>query len=344
MLTSPGGVRDFADPVGFSTTREQITSVIEYSKLGAGAASPEKTIPRADMLSAICPHDDHIYAGPLYLPVMELVTGKHLILIGVFHRAWKYGIEDVLVFEDFETWKGPYGPLPVDCSFRKAVLAGLPEEDYLISGEYHAVEHSLEAFIGFIQHFDSEASILPILVPYMDWEKMDQLAGDLAGAISNVMKKNEWTWGKDVQILISNDSSHYGDQGWGGKNYAPFGTGTGGLAEVRKRDLALIKNHLLGEPDPGKLRSFLYNLVEEKNVHEYLITWCGRFSIPFGVDLTRHLANSLGLPVPHGQLLGYGTSVELGELPVRDLGLGVTAPANLHHWVAYSAVGYFAQY
>ena len=33
--------RDFVDPVGFSTTRGQIASVIEFSKLNAEAASPE---------------------------------------------------------------------------------------------------------------------------------------------------------------------------------------------------------------------------------------------------------------------------------------------------------------
>jgi len=345
MLLTPGGsggVREYADPVGFSTTREQIESVIEHARLQVKTAPSGEVPARSRMLSAICPHDDHIYAGSLYLPVMERVNAEHLILIGVFHRAWKYEVEDVLVFDDFESWKGPYGPLTVDGSFRKAVLAGLSGEDFLVSSDYHAVEHSLEAFVGFIQHFDRKASILPILIPYMNWDRLDKLAGDLAEAVAKVMKKNGWQLGRDVQILISNDSSHYGDQGWEGKDYAPFGSGPDGLAKAKERDLSLIREHLLGEPDPIKLRSLMYNLVDENDIHDYLITWCGRFSVPFGVDLTRHLATELGLPAPHGHLLGYGTSVELGELPVRDLGLGVTAPANLHHWVAYTSVGYFA--
>ncbi len=33
-------------------------------------------------------------------------------------------------------------------------------------------------------------------------------------------------------------------------------------------------------------------------------------------------------------------SESAGELPLRDLGLGTTAPSNLHHWVGYCAIGY----
>ena len=41
-----------------------------------------------------------------------------------------------------------------------------------------------------------------------------------------------------------------------------------------------------------------------------------------------------------GEFLRYDNSVTLGELDVRDLGLGLTSPVNLHHWVGYVAVGY----
>lgn len=333
--------RDFVDPVGFSTTKEQIEKVVEYSTKPSDGMIIEKNLPRGAMLSAICPHDDHIYAGPLYLPIMERISAKHLILIGVFHKARKWDVEDVLVFDNFESWKGPYKDLAVDQDFRKAVLTRLPKEDYAVNNEYHATEHSLEAFVAFLQHFNPDASILPILVPYMNWEKMDQLARDLSEAVSTVMKKNSWRWGEDVQILISNDSVHYGDQGWGGKNYAPFGTGVSGLMRAKERDLKLINRYLLEDIHPDKLKELLFSLVDDKDIYQYKVTWCGRFSVPFGVDFTYHLSKDLEQPVPRGWLIGYGTSVEMGELSVRDLGLGVTAPANLHHWVAYTSIGYF---
>ncbi len=342
-LATAESTRDFIDPVGFSTKREQIEAVITHSRSCKDMTVGEPPPTESPLLAAVCPHDDHIYAGPVYLPVMERIEARHLILIGVFHKAWKWEIEDVLIFDDFDSWSGPFGPIPVDVTFRKAVKEELSGKTFIVSNEYHQAEHSLEAFVAFIQHFDPEASILPILVPYMGWDRMDQLARDLSGAVSEVMTGQGLRWGKDVQILISNDSVHYGDQGWGGKNYAPFGAGTAGLSMAKERDLTLIRTHLLGPIEPGKMKGLLYSLVDESDVHEYRVTWCGRFSVPFGVCFTYRLAEDLGEDTPHGYLLGYGTSVELGELPVRDLGLGVTAPANLHHWVAYSAVGYLSR-
>jgi hypothetical protein len=41
-----------------------------------------------------------------------------------------------------------------------------------------------------------------------------------------------------------------------------------------------------------------------------------------------------------GHPVAYSTSVGAPELPVRDLGLGETAPANLYHWVSYPAVAF----
>jgi AmmeMemoRadiSam system protein B len=227
--------------------------------------------------------------------------------------------------------------------FRSAVLGRLPTAASLTSNEHHGTEHSLEAFLGFIQHFAPEASILPILVAPMRWERMDELAGALAQAIASVMKENGWVLGRDVQILISSDAVHYGDQGWGGKNYAPFGTGVAGLTGARRRDMLMVRDHLTRQIEPARLEKLLSLFVAEEDILEYRVTWCGRFSVPFGVDLTFHLSRALGADAPAGYFLGYGTSVEMGELPLRDLGLGVTAPANLHHWVGYATVGYFVR-
>ena len=38
--------------------------------------------------------------------------------------------------------------------------------------------------------------------------------------------------------------------------------------------------------------------------------------------------------------MAYATSVSAPELPVREFGLGATAPANLHHFVSYPAVAF----
>ena len=88
-----------------------------------------------------------------------------------------------------------------------------------------------------------------------------------------------------------------------------------------------------------KVRELSNYLVDEKNYKEYKWTWCGRYSVPFGLATSYHLQNLLGINL-QGILLDYSTSIDQKPLPVEDLKMGHTAPANLHHWVGYAALGY----
>jgi MEMO1 family protein len=42
----------------------------------------------------------------------------------------------------------------------------------------------------------------------------------------------------------------------------------------------------------------------------------------------------------NGKMLRYSTSLVHPPIPVSDLGLGITAPAKIRHWVGYVAIGY----
>jgi hypothetical protein len=42
----------------------------------------------------------------------------------------------------------------------------------------------------------------------------------------------------------------------------------------------------------------------------------------------------------NGTLVGYATSIDHPHIRVNDIGMGVTAPANEHHWVGYTAIYY----
>lgn len=52
-----------------------------------------------------------------------------------------------------------------------------------------------------------------------------------------------------------------------------------------------------------------------------------------------YLQNLYGIKLT-GSLVGYATSIDRHHIPVNDLGMGTTAPANIRHWVGYTAVGY----
>ena len=86
------------------------------------------------------------------------------------------------------------------------------------------------------------------------------------------------------------------------------------------------------------------NLVHPDDTRRYRVPWCGRFSIPLGMEVLRKLAAETGTPLPTGHALRYGTSLSEPELAVsratREAGLGYTAPSNFHHWVGYATTAY----
>jgi len=346
-LPSEGDVvRGQLDAVGFVVTAEQaedvLTRALEAEREGLAAdrkklhLTPEEGVP-----AVVCPHDDHLYAARVYVHATELIRAPRVIMIGVFHKARLWDLSDRLVFDSFEAWHAPWGPVRID-PLREELLERMPADDVIVNNTMHCREHSLEAIVPFLQHADRDVRIVPILIPYMGWDRMTELADHLSGALAKLLKRHRWKLGRDVAVVISTDLVHYGPD----FDHAPFGTDAPAYEQAVARDRKLIRDHLEGPLDRHRLRSLLYQLVDEHDVHRYLIPWCGRFSVPFGLELVRRTAERSRMPAPVGTLLRYGTSLSEAELPVsedtREAGLGYTAPANLHHWVAYGAVAFTA--
>ena len=204
----------------------------------------------------------------------------------------------------------------------------------------HSVEHSLEALIPFLQYFNDDIEIVPILVPYMNFDKMNEIAEPLAKFLSEKMKKENLRLGKEIAIVISTDAVHYGDEDWGGSNYAPYGTDSMGLVNAKYHEMGIITNCLLDEVSPEKIQKFINYTVQEDNYKEYKWTWCGRYSVPFGLLFSYELNKELKGKELFGDFIEYSSSIENPTLDVKDLNMGTTAPANDHHWVGYAAVGY----
>jgi len=290
-------------------------------------------------IGGVCPNDDHLHAARVYVHLTERITAPRILLIGVFHKARLWDLEDRLVFDNFDAWHGPWGPIVVD-DLRAELLAGLPEESYLVDNTMHSREHSLEALLPFVQRNRPDRTIVPILVPYMDWEQIDELSTQLSEALATVLERNGWRLGRDLAIVVSSDAVHYGPD----FDHAPFGTHPGAYARAVARDRDLARKDLEGPLRSEALRDLLYTLVDESDARDYRLPWCGRFSVPFGLELLRKVAHATEGAVPEGTLLRYGTSLSEPELPVsaqaREGSLGYTAPSNFHHWVGYAAVGY----
>jgi len=328
-------LRGQQDAVGFASRPDQMAKVWELS---AAAPAPERLgdLPAPGVAGAICPHDDYLYAGRVYRQVLPLVTAKRVVLVGVFHKYRKFGVHDRLVFDPYRAWRAPDGEVPVS-DLRRELLAALPKEDWIQDAAMHDSEHSLEALVYYLKHARPDLEIVPIIVPAASFPRLREMAEHVGTALASSLRDHGWKLGRDVAVVISTDGVHYGPD----FQYTPFGEGgVEAYVQATDQDRSLLRGWLAGPLDPEKIRRAYEAFVDPESPDLYRLTWCGRFAIPFGLLLLESTARGLGQDRPVGRPVAYATSVGSPELPVRDLGLGPTAPANLYHFVGYPAAAF----
>jgi AmmeMemoRadiSam system protein B len=330
-------LRSLADTIGFAHTAVQMDSVM---KRLVRMFPPEAMVSsRKDIKVMISPHDDYAYVSNLYPLALSRIKAPIVILIGVAHKARTMGIENKMIFDSYTHWKGPYREVKV-ASIREDIIAQLPKRSFEVNDSLQKAEHSVEAIIPFLQYYNPQVQIVSILVPAMPYQRMDTLSAYLAGALQKASVKNKLQWGRDIVMIISNDAVHYGDEGWNGRNFARYGADSAGYLQAGEFEQKLMRECLEEKMDKEKIRKFTQYTVKEEDFREYQWTWCGRYSVPFGLLTAIHWQKALSSSPIKGTLLGYGNSLNTIHIPVEDLGLGVTAPFTIRHWVAYAVIGY----
>jgi MEMO1 family protein len=343
--TPPLKRRGLADTVGFAHLERQIEAVVQRIAVQDEAKlerilADNGVAPGDRWRMAIAPHDDYAYAGPMYPRVLRNVAAPVVIIFGVAHKARQLGLEDRLVFDSFTHWHGPYGDIPVS-PLRERLMSALPEGSYCVSDEMQSIEHSVEAKLPFLQHYNRGVELVPVLVSCMSPARMSEVASQLARAIALVMDEDSLEWGADIALLSSTDAVHYGDEDWNGRNFAFYGADAEGYAKALAHEQQIMRDCFEGELRPDKVERFTRYTLADHDHREYKWTWCGRYSVPFGLFTAWHLQQLRAAPPLTGTILGYATSFEGQGIKVDDLdGMGVTAPATLRHWVGYAAVGF----
>ena len=324
-------IRPLKDTVGFAQYDWQMDSIMaRMDRYGWKETSGEP------WKMVICPHDDYTYVGTLYPGILSNIKAKTLILIGVAHKASQLGIEDSLVFDTYTHWKGPWRNVRVS-GVREELFSILENKFAIINDTLQKVEHSLEALIPFLQFFNKDISIVPILVPAMSPDRMQECGRALADAIRTVTTKNRWEWGVDYAIVVTTDAVHYGNEDWGGIDRASFGCDDEGNLRARGLEKEIIKNSLEGSITPDRIRLFSNYTLNSEDYHEYKWAWCGRYSVPVALYTTYFLT---GNKPANLEWIAYTTSITHHHIPVEDLGFGTTAIATPCHWVGYAALGY----
>lgn len=339
-------VRAQLDTVGFAVSPSDMQAVLAAS-LGTEGLPPPHTGPAVlPCVAAILPHDDYLYAGRTAVHGLPYLQARRWIVFGVCHACRRVGVRDRLLLDDSAAWRVAGQEFAVDTGLRADLAARLGDLA-AVSAERQAAEHSIEALLPWLGAAVADPLVVPVLVSGMELAALQERAAAFATALAAICRERGWVPGRDIGILISADAVHYGCDGWGGAGYAPFGCDEAGHAAGRAQDVTLAEATLAGPLSGASVASFTRLAWDAASpdfpAKPYRITWCGLWSIPFGLTVAEHLQEELGGPMLTGTLLRYGDSVSDGRLEVAGTRLGVTAPNTLGHWVGYASIVYLPQ-
>ena len=152
----------------------------------ASAGIPPKAV--------IVPHAGYVYSGPVAAAAYERLAAlrgrvTRVVLLGPTHRVAVRG----LALPRARAFATPLGEVPVDAAAAAQVRA-LPQ--VVVSDAAHALEHSLEVQLPFLQSVLGAFSLVPFAVGDASPEEVAAVLDALWG-------------GPETLIVVSSDLSHY---------------------------------------------------------------------------------------------------------------------------------------
>jgi len=325
--------RPIRDNVGFCWQRSQMQNLLGYLQ-----KVDTKKWELRDMVAGISPHDDYLYAGRIYYPLFRSIRTRQALIFGVTHSAVRREINDpqnVIILDDYVSWRGLEADVPVSL-LRQYITSHLPAADYLVSDKAHSLEHSIEALVPFLQYFNPDIQITPVMVAPMPLERMQALSEKLAGVIAEYIQGNSLQLGRDIFFLVSTDANHYGPD----FSNSPFGLDEEAHEKGTAQDLRIANTYLSGEIDAAKVEGLTRELWGATYRDSRDIYWCGKYDIPFGMlTISKIVEKVLGKKL-RGEILRYSDTYSEGVIPLKNPGFGITAPFSFKHWVGFFSATY----
>ncbi|MBI3045372.1 MAG: AmmeMemoRadiSam system protein B [Betaproteobacteria bacterium] len=152
--------------------------------------APERAVPKA----IIAPHAGYIYSGPVAASVYALLAPARgritrVVLLGPTHRVAVRG----LALPGCTAFATPLGAVEIDGA---AVESLRTLSQVSVSAQAHALEHSLEVHVPFLQAVIERFTLVPLAVGHASAEEVAQVLDTMWG-------------GPETLIVVSSDLSHY---------------------------------------------------------------------------------------------------------------------------------------
>jgi MEMO1 family protein len=182
----PAAVAGMFYPASPGALEAQVRAYLEQA--------PRPAEPAARPKAMIVPHAGYVYSGPIAATAYARIAAarediRRVVLLGPAHHVRLRGLA-VPTADSFAT---PCGEVEVD---RAAVARALDLPQVSESDRAHALEHSLEVQLPFLQALLSKFRLVPFAV------------GDAAAA--QVAEVIDLLWGAaETLIVVSSDLSHY---------------------------------------------------------------------------------------------------------------------------------------
>lgn len=330
-------IRPIRDNVGFCWNAIEMDSVIKYLSNDYKG----KTFDSENLVAGISPHDDYLYAGRIYFPLYKILRTKEVVVFGVTHGTVRKAMNDpknVLIFDDYKYWQGPYKNVEVS-TLRDFIKDNLNKDYYITSDKAQKIEHSIEALIPFLQYYNRDIKITPIMVTAMPYERMEKISSDLSDIIINYIKKNKLKLGKDIFFLISTDANHYGED----FDNSPYGMNDYAHMKATTIDRNIANLCLTGNINGSKVKELTGDLWPDSSNNTVKPLWCGRYPIPFGLLTTIKVVQQTDHKQITGKLFKYSDTWTEKVLPIKNTHIGLTAPFSLKHWVGFLSAGFYLQ-
>lgn len=182
MIRSPA-VAGLFYPADIQQLRHDVQQLLSHAKF-------HDTKPKA----LIVPHAGYIYSGAIaataYVSLKTISTRiQRVVLLGPAHRVAVYG----MALPSVDVFATPLGPVRLDTKLIQEI-EHLPQ--VMVSDAAHALEHSLEVQLPFLQSMLGEFSLLPLAVGMTSAEAVAEILDHVWG-------------GEETLIVVSSDLSHY---------------------------------------------------------------------------------------------------------------------------------------